>query len=383
MFAIVNLNVSKMKPIFSFLKRIDLIMIIIIVVFAIISINMISSITATAEDPFSSFVMTQTIAFIIGAALVIFFVAIDYKAFLPFEKYLYILAILIQLTVYIPGLGIETAGQRAWINLFGITTLQPSEFVKILFVLVMSGYLSRRMKELVDFAGFLKAFLYGLPMIGIVAVEDTGAGIVMMFMHIGLIFVAGLKTGLFVRLVGAFVILVPILYRFLDDYQKDRFTAFLHPDNLEMQATMQVRNAKLAIGNGGFFGKGFREGTIKQSDLLPVQESDFIFPIICEEFGLFGGLGIIALYLVFISRIWFTIAKATEMYGALICAGFMCMFGFQIFENIGMTLGIMPITGITLPFLSAGGTSIIANMIAIGLILGINYRDTSRSIHYS
>ena len=382
MFAIVNLIVSKMKSFLGFIKRIDIFMIILVIIFAIISINMISSITGSEEEPFSRTTMVQTIAFIIGAALIIFFVAIDYKAFLPFEKYLYILSFLIQLTVYIPGLGIESFGQRAWIDL-GFTTLQPSEFVKILFVLVMSGYLSRRMSELNSFGGFLKAFLYGLPIIGIVAIEDTGAGIVMMFMHIGLIFVAGLKTGVFIRLIIVFVVSVPILYRFLDDYQKDRFTAFLHPDNLEISATMQLHNAKLAIGSGGFFGKGFREGTIKASNLIPVQESDFIFPIICEEFGLFGGLGVVFLYVIFISRIWFTIAKATEMYGALICAGFMCMFGFQIFENIGMTIGIMPITGITLPFISAGGTSVIANMIAVGLILSINARDTSRSIKYT
>jgi rod shape determining protein RodA len=209
-----------------------------------------------------------------------------------------------------------------------------------------------------------------------------GAGIVMGFILIGIIFAAGLKAGLFLRLLALFAISVPILYRFMQPHQKERFAAFLHPDNLAINATYQVYQAKVAIGSGGFLGKGFREGTIKASKLLPVQESDFIFPVICEEFGLLGGVIVLVLYAILIARIWLTIAKATELFGALIAVGFMCMFGFQFFENIGMTMGIMPVTGITLPFLSAGGSSVLVNMLALGIILGINFRDTSRSIRY-
>ena len=371
-----------MKSILAIFRRLDIIMILLIIAFAIISAGMISSITATAENPFSRSVIVQIIAFLIGAVFVVVLVIADYKVFSNVERYLYAIAIVLQLLVYIPGFRVEDATQRAWINLFGITTVQPSEFVKVIFILVMASYLTRKKDELSTFKGFVRAFLYGLPIIGVVAIEDMGAGIVLIFMHIGLIFAAGLKMKLFVRIVVVFVVSVPILYRFLDDYQKERFTAFLHPSNLEIRSTYQVHQAKIAIGSGGFLGKGFRDGSIKASDLLPVQESDFIFPIICEEFGLLGGFVVIVLYGLFISRIWLTIAKATEMYGALICAGFMCMFAFQIFENIGMTIGIMPITGITLPFLSAGGSSVIANMMAVGLIMSVNFRDTSRSIKY-
>ncbi|MDR1292057.1 MAG: FtsW/RodA/SpoVE family cell cycle protein, partial [Clostridiales Family XIII bacterium] len=130
-------------------------------------------------------------------------------------------------------------------------------------------------------------------------------------------------------------------------------------------------------GSGGIGGKGLGNGTIKE--LLPVPESDFIFSIICEELGFIGGFLVLALFFVMLTRIWRAIADAKEYFSGLLCVGFMCMFGFQIFENIGMTIGIMPITGITLPFVSAGGTSVMANMIAIGLIVGCGMRSRERT----
>jgi rod shape determining protein RodA len=152
----------------------------------------------------------------------------------------------------------------------------------------------------------------------------------------------------------------------------------MNPDDTNLEETWQVMQSKTAIGSGGFFGKGLGEGAIKQSGLLPVQESDFIFAIVGEELGFVGGLALISAYFVMIWRIWRTIALAKEYFGAIMCVGFMCMFAFQVFENIGMTMGLMPITGITLPFMSAGGTSVLANMIAIGLIIGFGSKARTK-----
>ena len=140
--------------------------------------------------------------------------------------------------------------------------------------------------------------------------------------------------------------------------------------------------SKIAIGSGGIFGKGLGNGTIKESGFLPIQESDFIFAIICEELGFVGGAAVITLYGIMIWRIWRIIARSKEVYGSMLSVGFLCMFGFQIFENIGMTMGVMPVTGITLPFLSAGGSSIVANMIAIGMIVGVGVRSKIRTYKY-
>jgi rod shape determining protein RodA len=342
---------------------------------------MISSINATAAAPFSPEVITQITAYCVGYGLMVAAVIIDYKVFFRFDKILYAAAIVVQCLVFIPGLGTEMYGTRAWLDL-GFTTVQPSEFVKVLYVLVMSAYLTRHKEELKTLPGFLLAFLYGLPIVAIVAYVDMGAGIVLFVMHVCLIFAAGLRMGLAAILGIIFVILIPVVYRFLSPHQKERFAAFLHPDDLSIDAMYQVYQSKVAIGSGGFFGKGFREGIIKESGLLPVQDSDFIFPIIVEEFGFFGGAVLLAIYTALIVRIWWIIAKATELFGALIAVGFMCMFGFQIFENIGMSMGLMPVTGITLPFISAGGSSVVANMIAVGLIMSVHFRDFSRGLKY-
>ncbi|MDR0853805.1 MAG: FtsW/RodA/SpoVE family cell cycle protein [Clostridiales Family XIII bacterium] len=371
-----------MSAILEIFRRIDKILILLPLAFAIISIGMISSITATAADPIGKQVITQTVAYALGFGLLVAVVAFDYKRLLPFKWVLYGMAILIQLTVYIPGLGVEMYGSRAWIDIFGITTVQPSEIVKVFYILCLAIYLTEKKKDLATFKGFLLCFAYALPIIGIVAVEDMGAGIVMMFIFVGMVFAAGMSAGLFLRLAALFIISVPVLYRFMAPHQKERFSAFLHPENLSIDATYQVFQSKVAIGSGGFFGKGFRDGVIKQSGLIPVQESDFIFPIICEEFGMLGGVIVIALYALLILRIWRTVARSTEIFGALICVGFMCLFGFQLFENIGMTMGVMPVTGITLPFLSAGGSSILANMLGLGLVIGVGMRDTSKQVRY-
>ena len=350
-------------------------------VFAFISCAMISSIDATAEDPFSPQVIVQITAYCVGYGLLVLAFIVDYKIFFKFDKLLYAAAIGLQCLVFVPGLGMEAFGTTAWVNL-GFVTFQPSEFVKVLFVLVFAAFLTRRKESLKTFWGFLIAVLYGLPICALAAYVDMGTGLVMFAILACMIFAAGLRSGLVLRILIVVVILAPIVYRFLSPHQKERFAAFFHPDDLSIEAVHQVYQSKVAIGSGGFFGKGFRQGVIKESGLLPVQDSDFIFPVICDEFGFLGGVGLLALYTALIARIWWVVAKATELYGALIAIGFMSMFGFQVYQNVGMTMGLMPVTGITLPFISAGGSSVVASMIAVGLIMSVHLRDTSRGLKY-
>ena len=367
--------------VFEIIKRLDKTLIIIPALLGIVSCLMISSIDATAAAPYSNEVIVQITAFCIGYGVLALLVVIDYKKYFKFDKLFYIAAVILQCLVYIPGLGVEIFGAKRWIDL-GFTTLQPSEFVKVLFVIYFAAYLTRNKEHLKTFFGFLLAFIYGIPVVALVAYADMGSGIVLLVMLLGMIFAAGLKAGLVLRVGIVFVVLVPVVYRFLSPYQRERFAAILHPDDLSIDAVHQVYQSKVAIGSGGFFGKGFRQGVIKESGLLPVQDSDFIFPIICEEFGFVGGLVVIALFLAMIIRIWWVIAKTTEFFGALIAVGFMCMFAFQVFENIGMTMGLMPVTGITLPLISAGGSSVVACMAALGLIISVHFRDTSRGLQY-
>jgi len=357
------------------IKKTDPILIALPAVIGLIGILVINSVTSGYEG-YPRPVYIQILSFGIGYVFLIIAARFDVEHFSKFHRLIWILSILIQLSVFLPGIGIDKYGSRAWINL-GFTTMQPSELVKITFTIALAAYLRKHRDELGTLRGFIRAFLFSVPVIALVAYIDMGAGIVIAVIFIGMVFAAGIRGWLFLRIVSVTVLMFPIGYRFLEDHQKSRFEAWMHPDDELMEETFQLKESKIAIGSGGIHGKGLGDGTIKA--FLPVPESDFIFSMICEELGFLGGFAVVALFFLMLTRIWRAIADAKDYFSGLLCVGFMCMFGFQIFENIGMTMGLMPITGITLPFLSAGGTSVMANMIAIGLIVGCGMRSRERT----
>lgn len=354
-------------------KNVDKTIIVLVASLAAISILMIGS-TQINNGFFSREVIVQIIAYGIGAALAFIILSFNYTQFLGLEKQLYILCIILLLLVYIPGLGVELFSSRAWINL-GITTIQPSEFVKILYILIMAGYLNEHKEDLYNFKGLIKAGLVAAPIILIVLKEDLGSALVFAAIWVVMIFFAGINLGVFAKFFALVVAAIPVAYIFMADYQKERIEAFLHPSNLDLEGNYQVWQSKVAMGSGGVFGKGLFNGTQKELDYIPVQTSDFIFSVIGEELGLIGGLAVIGIFTILLVRFARIVRNSLDLYGALIVAGIIGMFAFQIFENIAMTMGLMPVTGITLPFLSAGGSSIMSNMIAIGLVLGVGMRS--------
>lgn len=356
----------------NLIKNIDKVIIAVVVLLAALSILMIGS-TQISTGFFSREVLVQCIAYAIGLVGVIIILNFNYNMFSGMEKYLYVLSILLLLSVYTP-LGIEQYGARSWIDL-GVTTIQPSEFVKILFVLIMAGYLNEHKDDLYNFKGLLKAGIVAAPIIIIVLKEDLGSALVFSFMWVAMVFFAGINLKVFGKFFALVLAAVPVAYVFMADYQKERIEAFLHPDNLDLSGNYQVWQSKVAIGSGGVFGKGLFNGTQKELDFIPVQTSDFIFSVIGEELGLVGGLAVIGLFTIMLVRMAGIVRGALDFYGALVVAGFIGMFAFQVFENITMTMGLMPVTGITLPFLSAGGSSIMSNMFAIGLVLDVGMRS--------
>ena len=358
----------------NLLKNIDKILLFLPLCFAVISIIMVGSTSYEGEFIITKDITVQFAAYCLGAialAIVLFF---DYQIFESMEKIIYIVSILFLLTVYIPGLGIEHYGSRAWVDL-GPIDMQPSELVKISFVLVFASYLTKKRATLFTLKGVGMAGLYAAPFIVIILKEDLGTAVVMCFITVVMIFSAGIDYKLFAKLGGVFLISMPILYRFMASHQKERIDAFLHPENLNLAGNYQVYNSKIAIGSGGVLGKGLFEGTQKELKFLPVQKSDFIFSVIAEELGMIGGATVIILYTVFLYRMLKIADNAKDMYGSLIVIGILSMFCFQIFENIAMAMGIMPVTGITLPFISYGGSSVVANMVALGIILNVGIRS--------
>ena len=319
-------------------------------------------------------VLIQTAAYILGFVVVVFLANMDYTVLQEFEKPLYIFSILFLLTPYLPFIGLQINGARSWINL-GFTTFQPSEIVKITFVLLVANYLQRNKDKLYTFQSVVLAALYSAPFILIVLKDDFGSAVVFIIMWIVMLFFAGIDGKLFAKCAGATALCMPIAFRFLASYQQERITAFLHPDNLSLQGNYQIWMSKVAIGSGGFFGKGLFQGTQKDLNFLPVRNSDFVFAVVVEELGFIGGAALVAAYTWFIFSMAKVAYMAKDLYGTLIVMGFLGMFVFQIFENIAMCMGMMPATGITLPFISYGGSSVLSSMIALGLVINVAIRN--------
>ena len=368
-----------MNKFFAPLKSADKFILILVGLLGAISILMLESTVYDNGIVLARPVLIQAVSYVLGFVLLIVIQHMDYRFFMGLEKFLYIAAVLLLIMVYVPGLGVEQYGSRAWINL-GFTTLQPSEFVKILFVLIMAGYLSEHRDELNKFSGVVKSGLVAAPIILIVLKEDLGSALVYMVMWVFMVFFAGIDYKIFLKCILVTLAAIPVVYRFLDDYQKERIEAFLHPDNLSLSGNYQVWQSKVAIGSGGFFGKGLFRGTQKSLDFIPVQQSDFIFSVVVEELGFIGGAAVVLIYGLLMARFTRIIRNSVDLYGALIVVGFTGMFLFQVFENIAMTMGLMPVTGITLPFLSGGGTSVIASMISVGIILNVGVN--SKAINF-
>jgi rod shape determining protein RodA len=357
------------------LKNLDKGLLLLPIVFAGISVLIIGSTSYDGSFQITREITVQLIAYALGIAAIIFILLIDYRTFENMERILYIGSILLLLAVYVPGLGKEQFGARAWINL-GFLDLQPSEVVKISFVLCFARYLTRKKEALKTFKGIIMAALYFIPFVLLILIEpDLGNAVVLFVIAAVMIYSAGVKYSLFAQIAGAGILSMPIIYRFMESHQKQRIDAFLNPENLLLPGNYQVWNSKIAIGSGGLFGKGLFEGTQKSLKFLPVQESDFIFSVIVEELGFIGGAFIVALYTFFLYRIIKIADNAKDLYGSLIVIGLLAMFAFQIFENIAMTMGLMPVTGITMPFISYGGSSVLTNMIALGLILNVGIRS--------
>lgn len=345
-----------------------------VLILAVISVLMIGSTTVNSTGFFSRSVIVQIAAYILGLICIFIIFKINYTFFEGFEKQLYVLSIVLLGTVYIPGLGIEQFSARSWIDL-GFTTVQPSEIVKILYILILAGYLKTHQSELYNFKGLFKSACVAGPIIVIVLKEDLGSALVFAAIWVVMIFFAGIEFKVFAKFFALVLAAIPVAYMFMADYQKGRIEAFLHPENLDLPGNYQVWQSKVAIGSGGFWGKGLFNGTQKELNFIPVQTSDFIFSVIGEELGFIGGIFVIVLYAILLIRLMHIVHNTTDFYGALIVTGILGMFAFQTFENIAMTMGLMPVTGITLPFMSYGGSSILSNMIALGFALNVGARS--------
>ena len=311
----------------------------------------------------------------IGVALVLGFIAsrINYRLLRAYTPVVYVASMILLLVPFVPGLGVTIAGARAWIDVPLGLTIQPSEFAKITVILMMAALLSeRRDREEEPSAQdvLLALVVAAIPTAIILVQNDTGTVLILAAVSLSIVAVSGVPTRWLVGLIGAAIlgVLASIQLGLLREYQVDRLTSFINPDDDVSASAYNANQARIAIGGGGLDGYGLFEGPQTQGNFVPVNESDFIFTVAGEELGFLGSALLIMLMAVILWRAVLIAWKADDLYGRLVATGVAAWLAFQMFENIGMTLGIMPITGIPLPFVSAGGTSMMATWIALGLL---------------
>ena len=329
--------------------------------------------SATLSFGTHRYVIIQAAGALIGLVGMVLLSKIDYDWFSDIWWILLILSVgAIGVTLVFGHGPSSDPSNRNWLSL-GFVDIQPSEFVKLGFILVFASFLNKNHETLNTLKGLLKAGVLLLFFFGLIVLQgDLGSALVFLFIALVMLFVAGLYLRFFA--LGALLILIasPLVWEYgLSGYMKKRilfgFTPELDPQNYGFQAIQ----SKIAIGSGQLTGKGFTHGTLVQYELLPAKQTDFIFGVAGEEFGFLGASLLIVLLALFLVRTLIIARRSKDMLGNLIAMGVFGMFFAQIFENLGMAMGFLPVVGITLPFFSYGGSSIVSSWWALGLLQSV------------
>lgn len=321
-----------------------------------------------------SMVLRQLLFFILNTFVVIFMSTFDYRRLKDYSKWIYALTIL--LLVAVMAVGTSALGAQRWIQI-GPITLQPSEFTKFFMIICMAKMLEPRIGKLNTFKQVLPTFLYVLIPTGLVFLQpDLGTSLVYMAIYVGLLYMAQIRMRLVQIVVGIGLLLAPLGWFVLKEYQKQRILVFLNPNIDPYGSGYHIIQSKIAVGSGLLFGKGLFQGTQSQLNFLPENHTDFIFSVIGEELGFVGCIVVLFLMFMLIYRAIRIAYAARDSFGMLLATGIAAYFTFQIMVNVGMTTGIMPVTGIPLPFISYGVSALTTNMLAVGLLLNISMQGS-------
>lgn len=336
---------------------------------AVIGIIMIYSATRTLNT--NSNVLIQAGTFVIGTVLMIIISKIDYHFLGHIALPVYGVCVALLIAVLIVG-STGNWGARSWIR-FGPIGIQPSEICKVGFAITLAKHLSMTKHQINRPISIVFLLVHVGVFLGLIMLQpDAGSAMVFCFMFVVMVFCAGLSFKYIIPAVLGFAAFVPLAYMFLlSEYQKHRIQVFFNPDMDRLGSGYNVIQSKIAVGSGKLFGKGFLKGTQNQMGFLPTKHTDFIFSVIAEELGFVGALFVILMLFLIIARCIKAAQESNDSFGRYICLGIAAMLIFHTFENVGMCIGLMPVTGIPLPFISYGGTSLLTNMIAIGIVLSV------------
>ena len=342
---------------------------------ALLGVLMVYSATRSTQG--TQFLVKQALFVGVGLGVMTVATVVDYRRVRDLAPALYAGCIVLLVGVLSP-LGAEVNGSQSWFAI-GSFQVQPAEFTKLAVIVLLAAIADRGRGRLSGGSVFVMLLLVGLPLGLIVLQPDVGSALVFIAVIATLLLVSGASPRVLVGLgvLGVFGVIAMFQFDLIEDYQKDRLTQFASPGGDAAGTGYNVAQAKIAVASGGITGTGLFEGTQTKLRYVPEQQSDFIFTVVGEELGFIGCGTLLVLYGVIAWRIWHAAQVAKDMLGTLVCVGVLSMILFQVFENVGMTMGIMPITGIPLPFLSYGGSSTLMMFAAIGLVLNVHTRRFS------
>lgn len=357
-------------------RRIDSTLLLTILGLGIISLLIIASAThanAAGDASQLGFVIKQGVFLLIGLVIVFVTMRYDYRKLYKFVPHFYIVNAILLLIVKFAGT--SALGAQRWIQI-GPVNLQPSEFAKLFMIICLARLLADSKKEFNTWKSLIPVvFLMFLPTILIFIQPDLGTSLVFAAITFGMLYISGLNMKLVKRAFIAFILIFPVIWFFvLHSYQKMRILVLFNPNVDPFGSGYHVIQSKISIGSGGFIGQGLFEGTQSQLNFLPENHTDFIFSVIGEELGFIGTSLVLLLYFILLYRTIMISRAAGDSFGSLLACGIFSMWLFQVFINVGMTLGIMPVTGIPLPFMSYGGSALIMNLLCVAILMNIYLR---------
>ena len=356
------------------LRRTDLTLIVAAVAIVIMSLVIIGSATHvnTPSEERYWFVQRQGISIVIDIALAAFLMNFDYKILQRYGNHFYVFNLILLILVMLVG---QTAlGAQRWIAL-GPISIQPSECSKLIMIMALAAMLEKRGGKINTLGELLPVAAYvGVPFLLVLKQPDLGTSLVFLAIFFGMVFAAGIRLRMLAWIFGLGIAAMPVVWHFLKGYQKMRIMVFMDPNVDPLGAGYHIIQSKIAIGSGMLFGKGLFGGTQSQLNFLPENHTDFIFSVVGEELGFVGCAILLLLYLVVLWRGIRIAQDASDMFGRLLAVGITSMIAFHVLINVGMTMGIMPVTGIPLPLMSYGVSSLTTNIMAIAILLNIQLR---------
>jgi len=319
----------------------------------------------------------QLILLAVGVVGAIVLAAIPPRVWLRFYKPLYALNVLMLLGVL--AFGAERKGAQRWLELPGGFQLQPSEFAKLLLILTLAAWLARQGDAIRTPKGFLLSALHmAVPALLVFKQPDLGTSLVFAAVWFAMVYLAGARARWLWLTVVAGALGFAGLWHFdiLRDYQKARLVSFLNPEADPKQSGYHILQARIAVGSGQLTGKGYLHGTQKNLRYIPEQHTDFIFVVVAEELGFVGSVGLLGLFGAFLYAVWRIMVNTRNEYHRLLAGGILTLFTFHLLTNVGMTIGLFPVVGIPLPFISYGGSMLITALAAVGLLLAIRLHES-------